>query len=137
MFDAIHQMALARGGVMTVYVDDMVITMPDASPADIPRVGRIVEKQGLAWHKDRFFPAGFPKRVTGTIAKADRLEADKTQHFKYRNALAALSEAGSDSGKRRNSARRALGLLQSIAQVDSRRAGKAAGMAQKLIPLTR
>jgi hypothetical protein len=137
MFDAIHQVAVARGGVMTVYVDDMVLSMPDASPADIRRLGRIVEKQGLEWHKDRFFPRGAAKRVTGTIAKADRLEADKKQHFKYHNALAAMSESPPRSAGRRAAARRSLGLLQSIAQVDSRQVHIAAGMAQKLIPMTR
>jgi hypothetical protein len=137
MFDAIHQVAVARGGVMTVYVDDIVVSMPNASPADIRRLGRIVEKQGLEWHKDRFFPRGSAKRVTGTIAKAVRLEADKKQHFKYRNALAAMSESPPKSADSKAAARRSLGLLQSIAQVDARQARVAAGMTQKLIALAR
>ena len=122
---------------MTVYVDDIVISMPDASSADIPRVGRIIEKQGLEWHKTRFFPKGMPKRVTGTIVKSDRLEADKKQHFKYRAALAALDQLPPGTSEHRKGARRAVGLLQSIVQVDPRHAKAAAGMTTRLMPWAR
>lgn len=137
MFDAIYEMVMTRGGVMTVYVDDIVISIPDASSADIPRVGRLIEKQGLEWHKTRFFPRGVPKRVTGTIVKSDRLEADKKQHFKYREALKALDDIPPGTGEHRKRARRAIGLLQSIVQVDPRHAKAAAGMTTRLMPWTR
>lgn len=134
MFDAIDAVARARHGVFTLYVDDMVLSLPDASPEDIFRIGRFVSSQGLSWHKHRFFRAGVPKRITGTIAKRTRLEADKRQHFKHMLALRALDvAASSESGP--SAARRALGILQSIAQIDKRHELRARGMAKKLIPL--
>ncbi|MCZ2156518.1 MAG: reverse transcriptase family protein [Bryobacterales bacterium] len=137
MFDEIDAFVRARGGILTVYVDDIVASMPDASPADIRRIGRIVTKQGLSWHKDRFFPKGVPKRVTGTIAKTEHLEADKRQHFNYFAALETMSGADIAPKEKGKAARRALGILQSIAQVDNRCVVMASGMAKKLIPITR
>jgi hypothetical protein len=131
MFDAIEKLALARNGIFTLYVDDMVLSLPDASPVDIRRVGRLVNGQGLAWHKERFFAAGVPKRVTGTIAKSGKLEANKRQHFKYRNALLTMDKVDTYS-ERVSAARRAVGLIQSIAQIDARYAVPARGMSEKL-----
>lgn len=131
MFDAIEELALTRNGVFTLYVDDMVLSLPDASSVDIRRVGRLVTGQGLEWHKERFFAAGTPKRVTGTIAKNGRLEANKRQHFKYRNALLTMDSVASYP-ERASAARRAIGLIQSIAQIDARYAVPAQGMSEKL-----
>jgi hypothetical protein len=136
LFDSIDEIAQSRGGIFTLYVDDMVLSMPDASPADILKVGRLLEREGLEWHKDRFFPAGRPKRVTGTIAGRHRLEANKRLHFKYSNALSAMDCVSPMTG-RASAARCALGLLQSIAQIDARHADRAHLMSQKLLPLTR
>ena len=136
LFDSIDEIAQARGGVFTLYVDDMVLSMPDASPADILKVGRLVASEGLHWHKDRFFPAGRPKRVTGTIAGRERLEANKHLHFKYSNALSDM-DLVSPLTDRAHAARRAVGLLQSIAQIDARHAHRAQMMSQKLLPMAR
>jgi hypothetical protein len=136
MFDEIHDLAKARGGEMTVYVDDITISMPDASPADIRRVGRIITRQSLAWHKQRFFPRRVAKRVTGTIVKSDHLEADKKQHFKYRNTRDRVDDPGANLEDRSRAARSAIGILQSIAQIDKRQTRSARGMSEKLRSLT-
>lgn len=135
MFDEIDGIARARGGVFTLYVDDMVLSMPDASPADIPRVGRLVTRQGLKWHKDRFYPKGVPKAVTGTIVKGLRVEANKRQHYKLTQALAETAMDRGDDLRRKRAARRARGIAQSIAQVDGSRASFAVGIANKLAPI--
>ena len=135
MFDAINQIALERKGVFTLYVDDMVLSLPDASPADIRRIGRLITGQGLGWHKDRFFPAGTPKRITGTIASPDHLLANKRQHFKYLLTLEAMDEAEVGAEKA-SAASRGIGLLFSIAQVDPRYMTRARKMAQKLLPIS-
>jgi RNA-directed DNA polymerase len=137
MFDEIDRFAKRRRGLFTVYVDDIMLSMPDASPADINHVGRMITRQGLQWGKERFFPVGTPKRITGTIAKPDHLEADKKQHFKYQTALDSLNELSASALSKATSARRAIGLLQSIAQVDCRLLTRAAGMTKMLMPLTR
>ena len=135
MFDAINGISLERKGVFTLYVDDMVLSLPDASPADIRRVGRLITGQGLGWHKARFFPAGTPKRITGTIASPDHLRANKRQHFKYLRTLESMDAAKAGTEKA-SAARRGIGLLFSIAQVDPHYAARARKMTQKLLPIS-
>jgi hypothetical protein len=128
MFDEIDRIAKARAGVFTLYVDDMVLSMPDASPADIRRIGRLVTRQGLKWHKESFYRKGAPKSVTGTIVKASRLQANKRQFYKLHAALAALRAGCESPLKRLAAARRARGLAQSIAQIDLRHVGRSRGL---------
>jgi len=135
MFDELHAYVTTRGGVLTVYVDDITASMQLASPGDIRGMGRIITKHGLRWHKQRFFPGGRPKAITGVIAKSDHLEAPKKQHLKYARARDQVDNPSIAAPDQKRAARSAIGIIQCIAQIDDRQSRTAKGMAQKLTTL--
>ncbi len=132
MFDELSAYVAARGGVITVYVDDITASMEFASVGDIRAMGRIITRHGLMWHKERFFPRGHSKAITGAIAKVDHLEAPKKQHLKYATARDRVDHPSLLVADQKQAARSAIGLLQCIAQIDERQIRVARGMAQKL-----
>jgi RNA-directed DNA polymerase len=131
LFDEIDAFARRRQGVFTLYVDDMVQSLPDASPVDIRRVGRMISRYGLCWHKQKFFGVRAAKHVTGTVVKRNHLGASNRHHHRFRLALDEVL-AYPSLPQRALSARRAIGLLQMIAQVDPKHARTAALVSESL-----
>ena len=82
--------------------------------------------------KTVFFRPAPQKRVTGAIAKPTHLEAEKRLHKKYSEARDLSDRADQTEQQKRTAARRAIGLLQAIAQIDVRMTQKASGMTEKL-----
>jgi len=131
MFDALNTYVMDRDGKFTVYVDDMTASMMFASTLDIRRMGRIVVGHGLSWHKARFFPKGHPKTITGAIARATLLQAPKKQHLKYAETRDLVGRPEVPPYDQLQAAKSAIGILQSIAQVDERQMNSARGMKEK------
>lgn len=133
MFSELDEYVRRRRGVFTVYVDDVTASLPFASAADIRAMGRIITKHGLTWHKQRLFRAGVPKLITGAIAKKGRLEAPNRQHFKYARTRDQIDQRALNVGERKLIAKSAIGLIQCIAQIDTRQKRTSIGMAKKLL----
>jgi RNA-directed DNA polymerase len=121
MFDAIAEFAHSKGGIASVYVDDIVVSMPHANMADLRHVERIISRHGLSSKKQkrRLFRSDEPKLITGVIVKPTHLEAPNRLHQKFGEALAALAVA-EESLQHGLAARKAIGIAQSIAYVDPR-----------------
>lgn len=119
MFDEIHEYVTRRGGTFTLYIDDMTATLPGGNRADIRRIGRIVDRAGLRWHKSHFYPKSTPKAITGVVVRDGRLRVPNKLHQKmleeYRE-LANSNEAITQS----SAADRLRGRLDHSAQIDAR-----------------
>lgn len=131
MFDTIDRFVKNAGGVLSVYVDDISISMPNANWSTVKRVGRMIERQGLRWHKPHVFRRGQPKFITGTIAKATHLEALNSRHAEFMESLkeceALAGGAPTDEKTTRYVFARTAGLLETIDQVDERKRQWASG----------
>jgi len=123
MFDAIEAYVLSQGGVLTVYVDDITISMPRVGPSRIRQIGRFIEKQGLRWHKARYFGPGRAKVVTGTVVTSSTMRAPHKHHFKLASAMRQLRMTSNCSPEHVILATRAANFANSIAQVDRRHIG--------------
>lgn len=81
MFGEIFELAIERGCQMTCYVDDMVITGPEATRRMIRDVIVIVRKYRLWGHKTKAFKQGQPKIITGVaVTKVGRRLPNQRQH---------------------------------------------------------
>lgn len=118
MFEEINQFVVARGGVLTVYVDDLTITMECASAGDATTVRHIIERHGLAVNgqKTRVYRARDRKQITGHVIHHASVSAPNRKHSDLK-ALRLLcgSAAGTDSDRRT-----LVGKLEHIAQLDIR-----------------
>jgi len=68
LFDDLANLAERHGLVMTCYVDDITMSGASASRAVLHDARTMIFRAGLRAHKDRTFPAGSPKIVTGVVA---------------------------------------------------------------------
>lgn len=128
LFDAIHAYCSTRGGVMTLYVDDITATIANVSHGDIKHVGRLVQQAGLDWGKGRLFAKGRLKTITGVVMKIETLRAPNRLHKKLGDGLRDLGRLPVGSEQRAKAGRSAVGRAQAIAQVDHRQAGMSAAV---------
>lgn len=73
MFEEIAQICETRGLKLTVYVDDLTISGPGADRKLVSKIGSVITKNGLGYHKVRMFQAHEPKVVTGVVVTGDGL----------------------------------------------------------------
>lgn len=115
VFDAIDSRVRARGGVFTLYIDDMGITGKGFGHTDVQWVRRLLLRAGLRIKetKTRVFRADGPKLVTGRAMRDGVSRAPNKQHRKMRRAQALLDSNPNDSTLRASVAghRRHLALL--------------------------
>lgn len=92
VFDAINQRVRSRGGVFTLYIDDMGITGKGFGHTDALWISRLLRKAGLTVKeaKTRVFHADAPKLVTGRAFRNGVSRAPNKQHRKMRAAQAQL-----------------------------------------------
>lgn len=92
VFDAIDKRVCSRGGVFTLYIDDMGITGKGFGHTDIRWVSRLLRKVGLTVKetKTRVFHADAPKLVTGRACRNGVSRAPNKQHRKMRAAQTQL-----------------------------------------------
>jgi len=137
LFDAIHEHCVSRGGLMTLYVDDVTATINNVSHGDIVHIGALVERAGLHWGKEKLFRKGRAKLVTGVIARGRDLEAPNRLHKKLGDGLKSLDILGVGSAEWTKAGRSAIGRAQAISQVDKRRRSMSIAVAKVVDRLSR
>ena len=116
MFDAISNRARARGGLFTLYIDDMGITGEGFGHTDVAWVGRLLRSSGLTLKetKTRVFRADAAKLITGRACRNGVSRAPNKQHRKMRDAKALLELNPNDPALRASVA----GLTRHLALLD-------------------
>lgn len=132
--DKLKRRAEARGGVMTVYVDDIMVTMPEASDGDLRWAKRLLSEHGMILNrtKSRIIPKGRAKVITGVLIHRGRLAAPPKQHLAIRDGFANLRDLKSTNTEASSAARSLLGHLDHVAQIDPRFRSRATGNRHRL-----
>ena len=73
MFDEIYAIASHSGVAMTCYVDDLVFSGMNVSRGFLFSIKKVIHKNGLKYHKERFYHKDQPCLVTGVIVKNNKL----------------------------------------------------------------
>jgi len=128
MLDALNARVTKRGGVMTVYVDDIVVTMPSACRSDLEWTKKLMERAQLTMHdrKSRVIRAAEEKMITGISIRNGRMSAPAGQHRRIKELHAQIADAGSQA-EALSEIRSLQGHLDHVAQIDPKYAAKAKG----------
>lgn len=115
LFDLLDGRVRSRGGVFTLYIDDIGITGNGVGHTDVQWVTKLLRRVGLVVKetKTRVFHAESAKVVTGRAWRYGISRAPNKQHRKMRDAEFRLQGNPGDSGLRNSVAglRRHLALL--------------------------
>lgn len=128
MLDLLDARVKKRGGVMTVYVDDIVVSMPSACQSDLDWARRLMAQVKLTMNvrKSRVIRASVEKMITGVSVHRGQINAPASQHRRIKELYQAIAAAKSE--EETISAIRSLqGHLEHIAQIDPRFVSKAKG----------
>lgn len=127
-FDQLYRRAKGRGGVMTVYVDDIMMTMPGASLTDLEWARRLFSKQGITIHPGKSTVVGKmkPKTITGVDIHRGEVRAPKAQHQLIRKRFEDLATT-EDPQAAASVARSLIGHLDHVAQIEPHLRGRANG----------
>lgn len=133
MFEKLLSRVKDRGGRMTVYVDDIMVTMPNASITDLEWTRKLFAGYGMRLHprKSTVLRRTSVKCITGVWIRNGKMLAPKQQHSKAVEIMRNLKAAGSQ-GERVKSARSLIGHLDHIAQIDQRFKQRAIGNRARL-----
>lgn len=124
MFDTIAALASKRSLVLTLYVDDMVISGRGAHRGVLAEVRRIVAAHGLRSHKDHYFSKSVAKTVTGLMVTSGGLKLPYARQRRIKEGYDRLHAANSPAQKLE--VLTSLGsLLHEAAQIDQRNRPKA------------
>jgi hypothetical protein len=139
LFDDLHSLVSGRSGVLTTYIDDIVVSMPGASRGDQTRIQGMMKAHGLPPNplKCRLYGSGETKLITGVVVKPTRLEAPNSQHLKLREDFARLTGAPAESNDETMAARTLIGRLSHIANLDARFVEKSKGNSARLRAISR
>lgn len=118
LFDEIESLARTEGACFTVYVDDMTISGVRASPALLWKVKQLVHSHGLKYHKDRFYPLGVRRVVTGVLIDGDRLAVQPSKEFAMWEQMQALGCG--DKAERQAALGRLIGSAVAASQIEAR-----------------
>jgi hypothetical protein len=138
VFDALLARTKARGGTISVYVDDIMATMPNASLTDLEWVRRLFSRAGIEMHrgKSKVVPKGALKLITGVVIQNGNTHATTAQHRKTKELTVALTVT-TNSGTKAEIAQSLLGHLDHIAQIDERFKARAVGSRGRLASLVK
>jgi len=118
LFDEIEALAAQNGVRFTVYVDDMTFSGLRATPDFLWRVKQLVHAHGLKYHKDRFYPAGARKVVTGVLVDGDRLAVQPSKELAMWRQMQALGSG--EAGERLAAIESLLGSAIAASQIEAR-----------------
>ena len=127
-FDLIAARVESRGGTLSVYVDDIMITMPSASHGDLQWLKRLFASHGIELHgadKSRVYRKRDSKLITGVRIRNGKLHAPQSQHLAIRDGLVALRDDELPESERVHTARSLTGHLDHVQQIDPRFAARA------------
>jgi RNA-directed DNA polymerase len=136
VFDCIDERVRRRGGIMTVYVDDVFVSMPHVSKTDLTWIGNQFRLHGLKihWRKSRAFPSS-EKLVTGAVIRNGELLGTNAMHFRAKLARRRLSSAAIGSAAQVAAARSLLGRLALLAHIDNKQVERYKRAFARLRPL--
>jgi len=119
---------------MSSYIDDITLTMPNASQGDLNWSRRLLAENGLKLHteKSRIYRARQRKVITGVVARDGETIAPHEQHMKVRKHFERLNKLPTDTTEFSSHARSVLGHLDHIAQIDKRFKKHASGNRKRL-----
>lgn len=118
LFDEIQMLATRNGVRFTVYVDDMTFSGARATPAFLWSVKQRVHAHGLKYHKDRSYPAGSRKVVTGVLVDGDRLAVQPSKELAMWRQMQALGSG--EAGERLSAIESLLGSAVAASQIEAR-----------------
>lgn len=119
MFDEIYDLSRLRGLAMSLYVDDIVISGPDAHRGMLRQVRDVIARHGLRSHKIRHFSGSRPKIITGVMVGQVDLCVPNRRHLRIRNGYSALHSATTDA-ERLDVLKSLCGLVHEAAQIEPR-----------------
>lgn len=99
MFDNISELAMRAECNMTVYVDDVTISGPNATKRLLGQVRKVISRHGLKTkqRKSKTYAPSSAKAVTGAIIAGEQLRLPNERHQKIWEAKQRLANAyGSD-----------------------------------------
>lgn len=117
MFDDISKLAEATNCKLTIYVDDIVLSGPNATKRLLAEVRMLISRHGLKskGKKSKSFAPGAPKCVTGAVLVGDELRLPNERHRKLHQTRVALK--GAEGEERVKLKRQLRGREQEAAQV--------------------
>lgn len=127
-FDAVDARAKDLGGVMTTYVDDIMVSAPCASDSDLRWMKRTFAQRGLTLHgadKSRVYRKNERKTITGVCIHHETLRAPQRQHMAIRERFADMRKTSLQDADRVHVARSLVGHLDHVQQIDARYAHRA------------
>jgi hypothetical protein len=129
IFDKIRERANSRYGVMTTYIDDLVVTMEGASSGDFQWIRRLFSAVGMKLNlrKSLIYRVKDSKTVTGVILTKGKKRAPHKQHLKALKHFMAMDELLKNTPEHTSHARKLMGHLEHIASIDGRFIKKAVG----------
>lgn len=124
MFEKIHSISNSFGGQLTVYVDDLYISISHAKKWQLKRVGRIVTSYGLEWHKERIYHRTSTKVITGVAVTNEGTRLPNSKHRKLADSY-RLTKVARSQREKLGATRSLVGQLSTGSQLDERLKGLA------------
>lgn len=124
LFDTIDLYAKRRGGVFTLYVDDLTLSFDHVQSECLRSIGRLIAKRGLIAHKAQIYRAGRVRMITGTILQDGHLLATNSLRHRIYNAHSEFRLANNQQDRLKK-ARRLAGRLSAAAFIEPSMSGKA------------
>ena len=127
-FNQLWERVKGRGGKMSVYVDDIMLTMPGASLTDLEWARRLFARQKVKIHpgKSKVLPKRSVKVITGVEIRRGKAGAPKAQHRLIKQRFDEIRAAASAT-KKADAVKSLLGHLDHVAQIEPRFASRARG----------
>lgn len=102
LFDDINALAQAHGCTLTVYVDDITLSGPQATKQLLAKVRTLIARHGLRSKttKSQTFAPGAPKSVTGAVIVDDELRLPNVRHRLLHEARQGLRVAVGEERRR-------------------------------------
>lgn len=134
LFDVWEARAKSRGGSFGLYVDDAVMSMQCASEGDLSKAAEELRSRGLKLNerKSRVLRKDEHKVITGVVVSGKRTRATQAQHQLVKLDYYAFNAQKPGSPERQAAARKLLGRLDHVAQVDERFAPRAAELRKRI-----
>lgn len=117
LFDAISKLAVTAGCKLTIYVDDIALSGPNATLRLLGEVRTLISRYGLRskGKKSKSFAPNAPKPITGAVIVGDEVRLPNERHQKIHQTRAELRQADGDARVRLR--RQLVGREQEAAQV--------------------
>lgn len=120
MFDEIHSLAIASGCTMTCYVDDIVLSGPQATKRLLVQVRRIAKRHGMNTKdkKSKTYAAHAAKTITGCIVRGTRLLLPNVRQLAIKDLRRELKTGGLADARRSHIEASLRGRIQEANQIE-------------------